>query len=107
MTGVESGTFEPSPTAWWQSPDGNWHPPADGRSYGLTGYVDSSGESVPDRTVQVLGFVTGLLSVLTISSLMDSRTKSAAFAIVAFGSLLSFVLTVRRARHVRKGKAAA
>ena len=84
MTGVESGTFELSPIAWWQSRDGMWHPPADGRSYGRTGYGYSSGDSVPDRTVQVLGTI--VLGVLTISGLMDSKTKSAAFAIVRLGS---------------------
>jgi hypothetical protein len=104
MTTAESSECQPSSIAWWQSSDGNWHPPEDGRSYGLTGYADTSGESVPDRMYRVLGFATIVLGVLTISGLMDSKTKSAAFALVGSGFFLCLVLTGRRGRRLKRGE---
>jgi len=102
MADGERCVLEPSTTAWWKSNDGKWHPPANGLSYGLTGYADSSGESAPDRIFRAFYFVTILFGVLTISGLLDSRAKSAAFAIVASGFLLAFVVTVQRGRHLKR-----
>jgi hypothetical protein len=102
MADVEGGAFEPSTTAWWQSNDGKWHPPADGMSYGLTGYADSLCESAPDRGSRVLSFVGVVSGVLTISGLLDSKAKSVAFAIVASVFLLDLVVTMQRGRHLER-----
>jgi hypothetical protein len=102
MADVEGGVLEPSTTAWWQSNDEKWHPPADCLSYGLTGYADSPDERTHDHILQVQGFVTILLGVLTISGLLDAKAKSVAYAIVASAFFLAFVVTAHRGRRLKR-----